>query len=330
MESKRLGIALVGLGGYSEEQLAPALLKTKYCYLSGIVTGSEKKKGKWKKKYKLPDENIYRYENFDSIKNNNAIDIVYIVLPNSMHAEYSIRAAKAGKHVICEKPMAMSVAECDKMIEACKQAGVMLSIGYRLHFDPFNIEMMKLANEKRFGSVKKISASHGLRNAQGWRLDKVLAGGGSLMDVGIYCINAGRYITNLEPIAVEVLEEIKNDEEKFKSVEESMKWKMEYPDGIVAECSCSYSEYGNHLHVDAENGWFELVPAFSYGGLKGKTSDSKIDFKPVNQQAAQMDDFALAIMEKRPSPVSGEMGKLDLKIIEAVYRSMEMKKRIEL
>jgi predicted dehydrogenase len=247
-----------------------------------------------------------------------------------MHAEYSIRAAKAGKHVICEKPMAMNVAECEKMIEACKQAGVMLSIGYRLHFDPFNLEMMRWASEKKFGAVKKISASHGLRNAQGWRLDKPLAGGGSLMDVGIYCINAGRYITNLEPIAVQALEEIKSDKEKFKSVEDSLKWKMEYPNGIVAECSCSYSEYGNHLHVEAENGWFELAPAFSYGGLKGETSDGKMEIEPVNQQAAQMDDFALAVMEQRPSPVPGEMGKLDLKIIEAIYRSMEMKKRIEL
>ena len=203
---------------------------------------------------------------------------------------------------------------------------VKLSIGYRLHFDPFNIEMMRLANEKVFGSVKKYPHSHGLRSAHGWRLDKDLAGGGPLMDVGIYCINAGRYITNLEPVAVEAFEGPNHNREKFKTIEESMTWKMEYPNGVVAECSCSYSEYGNHLHVDAENGWFEIAPAFSYGGLKGKTSDGKMDINPINQQAAQMDDFASAILEKRPTPVPGEMGKQDVKIMEAIYRSMESRK----
>ena len=156
-----------------------------------------------------------------------------------------IRAAQAGKHVICEKPMAITEEECDKMIAACKEAGVKFSIGYRLHFDPFNVEMMRLANEKVFGSVRKISASHGLSNAQGWRLDKKMAGGGPLMDVGIYCVNAGRYITNMEPIAVQAFEEPKYDNKKFETIEQALNWKMEYANGIIAECSCSYSKYGN-------------------------------------------------------------------------------------
>jgi predicted dehydrogenase len=205
---------------------------------------------------------VYDYESFDSIEDNEEIDIIYIVLPNSMHAEYVIRAAKAGKHVICEKPMAITVEECDQMMRACEDAGVMLSIGYRLHFDPYNLEMMRLAKGNDFGAVKKLSAAHGLSNANGWRLDKTLAGGGPLMDVGIYCVNAGRCITGLEPIAVEGFEGPKNDKEKFKTVEESLTWKMEYSNGVVAECSCSYSEYQNHLRVDAERGWFELAPHF--------------------------------------------------------------------
>jgi predicted dehydrogenase len=327
--SKKLGIALVGLGMYSEGQLAPALQETKHCYLAGIVTGSNLKKEKWKKKYRIADKNIYDYENFDSIKDNDDIDIIYVVLPNSMHAEYVIRAANTGKHVICEKPMAVTVEECDRMIEACKKAGVMLSIGYRLHFEPYNLEMAKLANEKKYGDVRKITASHGLSNAQGWRLDKQLAGGGPLMDVGIYCVNAGRYITGLEPVRVEAFEGPKNNKEKFKTVEESLTWKIEYPNSIIAECSCSYSEYQNHLHVDAEKGWFEIAPAFSYGGLKGKTSEGELQLPRINQQAAQMDDFALAIMNNRPTPVPGEMGRQDVKILQAIYRSMESGKPIE-
>jgi predicted dehydrogenase len=152
---KKLGIALVGLGKYAAEQLAPSLLQTDDCYLAGIVTGTPSKIPVWKEKYNIPDKNIYNYENFDSIKNNPDIDIVYIVLPNSMHAEYTIRAAEAGKHVICEKPMAVSVAECDAMIAACKKAGKSLSIGYRLHFDPYHLEMVQMGTQKKYGEIKK-------------------------------------------------------------------------------------------------------------------------------------------------------------------------------
>jgi predicted dehydrogenase len=328
-QEKKLGVALVGLGSYSEGQLGSALKETSHCYLSAVVSGSDKKKKNWKKEYDIVEENMYSYENFDSIKDNAAIDIVYVVLPNCMHKEYVVRAARAGKHVICEKPMAITVGECDEMIAACKEAGVMLSIGYRLHFDPFNKEMMRLAGEKVYGNVKKISAAHGLRSAEGWRLDKELAGGGPLMDVGIYCVNAGRYITNMEPIAVHAKEGSKNDKKTFVTIEESLTWTMEYPNGVIAECSCSYSEYQNYLHVETEEGWFEIAPAFSYNGLKGKTPDGKIDLISINQQAAQMDDFALAIIDKRPTPVPGEMGRLDMKIIEAIYESMGTGERVE-
>ncbi len=329
-DESKLGIALVGLGIYSSGQLAPALQETKLCYLAGIVSGSGEKKEKWKKKYDIADKNVYDYKNFDSIKDNDDIDIIYIVLPNSMHAEYVIRAASTGKHVICEKPMAVTIEDCDKMIAACKEAGVLLSIGYRLHFEPYNMEIMRLAKERVYGSVKKITAAHGLSNAQGWRLDKELAGGGPLMDVGIYCVNAGRYITGLEPLAVQAFEGPKNDKEKFKTIEESLTWKMEYANGIIAECSCSYSEYQNHLHVDAEKGWFEISPAYSYAGLKGKTSDGKMDLPQINQQAAQMDDFALAIINKKPTSVPGEIGRQDIKILQSIYKSMETGERIEI
>jgi predicted dehydrogenase len=330
MEGRKLGVALVGLGSYSEGQLGPALKETKHCYLAGIVSGSEKKKNSWKKEYDISESNIYSYEDFDSIKNSDSIEIVYVVLPNSMHKEYVIHAAKAGKHVICEKPMAITVEECDEMIAVCIEEGVMLSIGYRLHFDPFNLEMIRLARERVYGNVKRISASHGLSSAHGWRLDKELAGGGALMDVGIYCVNAGRYITNLEPIAVRATEGQKKDKNKFATIEESLTWTMEYANGVIAECSCSYSQYGNHLRVEAEKGWFEIAPSFSYGGLKGKTSDGKMEIKHINQQAAQMDDFALAIIDNRPTPVPGEMGRKDMKIIEAIYRSMETEQRVEI
>ena len=204
--TNKLGIALAGLGKYSEGQLAPALKETQHCYLAGIVTGSPEKAEKWKKAHNISDANVYNYSNFDEISNNSNIDIIYIVLPNALHEEYVIRAAKTGKHVICEKPMAITVEQCDRMMAACREAGVMLSIGYRLHFEPFNQEMMRLGQQKVFGDVKKLKADHGMSDTEGWRLDKKLAGGGPLMDVGIYCVQGCRYTLGKEPIAVRAQE----------------------------------------------------------------------------------------------------------------------------
>lgn len=328
--SGKLGIALVGLGKYSTEQLAPALTETEHCYLAGIVTGTPEKADKWKRKYNIPEKNIYNYINFGEIANNPEIDIVYVVLPNAMHREYVLRAAEAGKHVICEKPMAITVRQCDEMINACEKAKRMLSIGYRLHFEPHNQEMIRLGQQKVYGNIKMLTAEHGMNNVQGWRIDKELAGGGPLMDVGIYCVQGARYTTGMEPIAVTAQEGVKKNREKFKEVEESLSWRMEFADGIVAHCKTSYSEEMNVLRAEAEKGWFELSPAYEYSGIKGETSEGKMKFEQVNQQAKQMDDFALAIKHNRPSPVPGEMGRQDVKILEAIYHAMETGKRITL
>jgi len=326
----KLGIALVGLGTYAREQLAPALEETKHCYLAGIVTGSPDKAKKWKAKYNIPDKSSYTYANFDEVSSNPDIHIIYVVLPNSMHREFVVRAARAGKHVICEKPMALTVADCDEMIDACKKADRRLSIGYRLHFEPHNMEMIRLGKEKSFGKIKRMHADNGLKDVKGWRLDKELAGGGPLMDVGIYCVQGIRYTTGLEPLAVRAKEGEKKDTKKFKEVEESLTWEMEMPDGIAAQCKTSYSEEMNLLRAEAEKGWFEISPAYEYKGIKGRTSNGKMDFPEINQQARQMDDFALAIIENRPTPVPGEMGRQDVKILNAIYEAMRTGNRIPL
>jgi len=326
----KLGIALVGLGKYSSGQLAPALQETAHCFLAGIVTGTPEKAKDWKSRYDIPDANIYNYENFASIRNNPAIDIIYVVLPNALHAEYVIKAAEAGKHVICEKPMAINVEECDRMIDACKKAGVLLSIGYRLHFEPNTGEMVRLSKDKVFGKVKKIIAKDGMSKVEGWRLNKALAGGGPLMDVGIYCVQGACYTSGMEPVAVKAQEGPKTKPEMFKDIEQSLSWQLEFPDGTIAECESSYAEDMNLLHADAEKGWFELSPAYSYRGITGKTSEGKIDFPGVTQQGGQMDDFAMAIKNKRATPVPGEMGRRDLKILMAIYKAMETGQRVQI
>lgn len=330
MKNGRLGVALVGLGAYSTNELAPALQQTKHCHLAGLVSGNAEKLAKWKQKYGLPDGACYSYVTFDDIEANPDIDIVYIVLPNALHADWVERAARAGKHVICEKPMAVTLEECDRMIAACKEAGKQLSIGYRLHFEPHNQEAMQIGQQKVYGNITLIEADHGLADSQGWRIQKDLSCGGPLMDVGIYGVQAARYVTGQEPIAVTAQEGFKHHPEKFRDVEESIAWQMEMPGGVVVKCNSSYSQKTNRLRVEAETGWIELEPAYAYRGIKGKAKDGDINLPEVNQQAAQMDDFALCIKEGQQTTVSGEEGRQDVKILQAIYKAMETGERVEI
>lgn len=329
-EEKKIGVALAGLGTYSYDQLGPALKQTKDCYLAGIITDEASKVKEWKEKYQLDKKNIYTYDNMDNIADNKDIDIIYIVLPVYLHKEFTGRAAKAGKHVICEKPMAINVQQCMQMIKMCNDQNVKLSIGYHLHFEPFNLEMMRLGQQEIYGKVLNIDAENGFvykDDADTWRLDKEKAGGGSLMDMGIYTIQAARYVTGEEPIFVTAREE-KTRPQLFKEVDETVYFTLEFPGGTVANCVSSYNRDINFLKVKAEKGWFELTSAYRYKDMQGETIEGPMKFDPnVNQQARQMDDFALCIKENRTSGVSGEEGLKDMKVIEAVYKSIDSGKK---
>ena len=324
---RRLGIALLGLGGYSRGQLAPALQATEWCRLAGVITGTPSKAAEWQQMYDLPKNALYNYENFEQIADNPEIDIVYVVSPNGTHADFAVRAAKAGKHVICEKPMATTLEDCDRIINACKEAGKKLSIGYRLHFEPHNRELMRLTNTKEFGAVKRVEANDAFVFGGGtWRVDPKLAGG-PLMDLGVYCVQAGCYGTGEEPIAV-TAREAKTDMERFKAVEETMYWTMEFPSGAKADCMMSYNKKGNLLRVEAEKGWYELSPAYSYRGIAGRTSRGELTFPQVNQQALQMDAFAQCILQDKETTVPGALGRRDVKILLAIYESARTGKRV--
>jgi predicted dehydrogenase len=325
---RRLGLALLGLGGYASGQLAPALQETEWCRLAGVITGTPRKGTEWQKKYDLPANCVYSYDTMDQVANNPEIDIVYVVTPTGVHADFAVRAAKAGKHVICEKPMAITVEDCDRMIDACKAAGKKLSVGYRLHFEPHNREVMRLVETKELGAIKRVEASDGYVSGGGtWRHDPKLAGG-PLMDLGIYCVQAGCYGTGEEPIAVTARQE-KTDLERFKDVEETMIWTMEFPSGAKAECFMSYNKNANSLRVEAENGWCELSPAYAYRGIHGRTSKGPMNFPQVNQQARQMDAFAQCIINDTPTTVPGELGRRDVKILRAIYEAARTGSRVE-
>jgi predicted dehydrogenase len=330
---RKLGFALVGLGSLSTNQIAPALLKTEYCRLAGIVTGSPDKAKKWQARYKLPDKSIYSYDTMEQMADNPDIDVVYVVTPNALHAEHTLKAAKAGKHVLCEKPMEVSSEKCQQMIDACKKAGRQLAIGYRLHFEPNNLECIRLTREKVFGDVRMIHADFGFQigNPRQWRLDRALAGGGPLMDVGIYALQATRYISGAEPTEVTAVATT-TDHVKFKDVEESIAWQMKFPSGIIASCTSTYGFNGlSHYKAYADKGWFELAPAYGYGGIQGKRSDDQvINLDSGDQFATEMDNFAECILKNQPTTVPGEEGLRDVKIMMAIYEAARTGKAVKL
>lgn len=329
-EEKKLGIALVGLGRYSTFQLAPALQNTGHCRLAAIVTGTPEKAEKWSKDYSIPQKNIYNYDNFDTIKDNPDVDIIYIVLPNFMHAEYTIRAAKAGKHVICEKPMAMSVAEGKRMVDACKKAGVKLQVGYRLYYEPHHLESRRLGNEQVYGKVNLVEASLGFSMADPttWRLDKDKGGGGAIVDLGLYAIQGARRVFGTDPVSITAQGYVFQPD-LFKGIYETVTWQMRFPDGGLSNHSTSYSTYVDRLYASAQRGWWRVQPAFNATGAAGETSEGMMNIeKPAYQQTAQMDDFAQSIKENRDSLAPGEEGLKDLKILAAIFKAAESGKSV--
>jgi glucose-fructose oxidoreductase len=325
-QKKKLGVALVGLGYYSTDLLAPALQLTENCYLAGIVSGTPSKIEDWKKQYRIPSANCYNYQNFDTIANNPNIDVVYVVLPPSMHAEYCIRAAKAGKHVWCEKPMAMNVAECQQMINACASNKVRLSIGYRMHHEPNTQTIMQYAKSLPYGEMKTVIAEAGYFDPRTdhWKQKKKM-GGGAMYDMGVYPLNAVRYSTGLEPIAVSAVASTDRPA-IYTEVEETMTFTLKFPRGITARCRTSFGAGLNELRVECAKGWYGLSPFQAYSGIRGTTSDGKtLDARIANQQAKQMDDDARAIMEGKPVMVPGEEGLKDIRVVEAIYKSAASK-----
>lgn len=323
-EPRKLGVALVGLGSLSTNQIAPALLKTTHCRLAGVVTGTPAKAAQWVFRYNLPERSVYNYQTMERMADNPDIDIVYVVTPNALHAEHTMKAARAGKHVLCEKPMEVSVERCEAMIAACKAARRQLAVGYRCRFEPHHLELERLARERTLGTVKMIEAGFGfpIGNPAQWRMNKALSGGGPMMDVGIYALQSARMITGEEPISISA-QETKTDAAKFSSVEETMTFQLTFPSGVIADCRTSYAVAGlNRVTVFTERGSFGMDPAYNYGGNRGWRSDNvPLRFEQVDQFATEMDDFALRIKTNTASKVPGEEGLRDVRILMAAYES---------
>ena len=329
-----LRIAIMGLGGYAT-RVAEAMLACKKAKLAGLISGTPAKIKAWSEKYSIEAKNCYDYTNFDAIKNNPDIDAVYIITPNALHKEQAIRVAKTGKHVIVEKPMALNAKEAEEMIDACKKASVHLLVGYRMHFEPKTLEVIRMRKDGEFGKIKFFQGLTGFRSGdpKQWRLNKALAGGGSMMDIGIYSINGMRYMIGEEPLWV-TAQETKTDPVKFaEGVDETIQFQAGFPSGAIASCLSSYG-MGNldRFFLNGEKGFAEMQPCTGYGPIKGRTHKGELTQPHQAHQTIQMEEFASIILEgKKPIvPADGEEGLKDMKIIDAIYQAVKTGKKVKL
>jgi glucose-fructose oxidoreductase len=337
---KKLGWCIVGLGNLSINQILPAFARCEKSRPTAFVSGSAgnlDKANKLAPRYGVDPKNIYDYKNFDKLKDNPDIDIVYIVLPNSMHAEYTIRALQAGKHVLCEKPMANTPKECEQMIAAARQAKRKLMIGYRLRYEPYTQALIKAARDKELiGPLKVVLADAGFNigDPNQWRLKRAMAGGGSLMDIGIYALQAARYISGEEPVEVNAMEFTTPNDPRFTEVEETIAFQLRFPSGVLANCTSSYGAGLNRFRAVGPRGWVELEPALSYAGLRmrvGRGGSVEERAHPVlDHFAAEMEHMSECVMNNTEPLTPGEEGLRDLKIMMAIYEAARSGKTVKL
>jgi predicted dehydrogenase len=325
---KKLGWAIVGLGSLSIHQILPAFAQCQKSKVVALVSGHPDKANKLALRYGVNPKNIYNYQNYDSIKDNPEVDIIYIVLPNGMHCEYTVRGLQAGKHVLTEKPMANTPAECQQMVDAGRKSNRKLMVAYRCRYEPYNQEAIRIARSNELGKTKVILADAGFNmgDPNQWRLKRELAGGGSLMDIGIYALQAARYLSGEEPSEVNALMYSTPGDPRFKEVEEAINFQLRFPSGILANCTSSYGyAWQSHYRVLKSEGWLEMDPATAYSGLRmrvhhGNTIEEK-DLPVVDHFAAEMEHMSSCVTENKEPLTPGEEGLRDLMIMKAIYQA---------
>ena len=333
-QDREIGYCIVGLGRISMQHFMLAVKKSKKSRVTGLVSGHRDKAERMAAEYGVPSRSIYNYQNYDEIAKNPDIDAVYIALPNSMHAEYSIRAAKAGKHVLCEKPMATTVDDARAMIQACAAANRKLMIAYRCQYEPTHLRAVQLIREGKLGSIHSIESAFGFAiGPNEWRCDKKLSGGGPLADVGIYCLNASRYLTAEEPAELKALSSVVDRDGRFTSVEETLSWTMKFPGGALASCTCTYgSAMRGYFRVRGSRGTIMMDPAFNYDKLHLSAEfegGERVEFAPDDPDPMQFlreaDHMADCILQNREPKTPGQEGLRDMQLIARIYRSCESK-----
>lgn len=332
--AKQVGWAIVGLGQLALEEIMPAFAECELSKPVALVSGHPDKARKVAEKYNISPDAIYDYDTYDRLAENKEVDAIYIVLPNSMHAEFTSRGLKAGKHVLCEKPMATSVAECEQMLAVAKETGKKLMIAYRLHYEPFNMKAMEICKSGALGKIKTFVSTNGQNvKAPNIRLSANL-GGGPMGDVGIYSINAARYTIGEEPVEVFAVARQPKDDPRFQEVPESVAFTLRYPSGVLAHCDCSFGMAESRFYrVHGTEGYLNMDPAFSYKGLRlhvkegdakaGDVEAKELMIEAKNHFAQEMDHFSKVILNDEKCRTPGEMGLADMRILEALEKSIK-------
>ena len=339
--NRRVGFAIVGLGRLSLDQILPGFAKSEYCKPVALVSGDRAKALKIAAQYGIAESNITDYAGYEKLRDMPGVDVIYIVLPNGMHREFVVRGAKTGKHILCEKPMANSAAECEEMIAACRQANIKLMIAYRQQYEPMNRALEKAVRDGKLGKLRSVVASNSQNQGDPtqWRLNKKLAGGGCMPDVGIYCLNAARFLSGEEPEEVFATVVQPKDDPRFREVEARCEVIAKFPSGLTANFTSSYDIHRSaFLRLEGSEAFGEMDPAFGYHGGKlrfsklenGKEVERVPSIEDKDQFALEMDHMATCVLNNQQPHTPGEEGLQDQRIVEAIYKSAATGKSVKL
>jgi predicted dehydrogenase len=337
----RVGYAIVGLGHLAVDQILPAMQQSKLAKVTALVSGDPEKARRIARQYGVAQNAIYDYTTFDQLADNPAVQVIYIVLPNALHADFVVRGARAGKHILCEKPMATSAADCQRMIDACAQHSRKLMIAYRSQYEPVDQAVLKLAKTGKLGPLQEFIAGNSQNQGDPgqWRSNKKLAGGGALPDIGLYCLNASRFLSGEEPFEVIASTTQRRDDPRFKEVESGVHFILRFPSGLTATCSASYSSHESRFYrLQGASGYAEVSPAFGYTGLKMRYG-VRVDehnavveptLPPLNQFTREIDHMSNCVMMDLTPHTPGEEGLQDQRIMDAIYESARTGRAVRL
>lgn len=340
---RRVGFAIVGLGRLAVEEILPAFGESMKARPVALVCGTPDKLHVVAAQYGIAASACYSYDRFDAIRDDPAIQAVYILLPNAMHREFCERAARAGKHVLTEKPMSVNSVDAQAMTDACAAANVKLMVAYRIQYEPYNRRVMRFVRERSFGGMLAYTGINTQTvapdGALQWRHKKAMAGGGSLFDIGLYCLNTARFMTGEEPDQIFATTTSRPNDPRFAQVEETVSFMMRFPSGTIANCFTSYGGRDDkHERLNLENAVIDVPNAYQYVGqqmvVTGRqgdmTSQNNLVLPHKNQFALELDHMADCVLTGRQPYTPGAEGVQDHKLMEAIYESARTGRPIDL
>ena len=317
-------MAVIGQGHFAQAAVLPAIEQLEDVELTALVSGSDHKLDELGERYGVKTR--VHYDQLDKLLSSGVVDAVYIAVPNDLHAELTLVAARHHVHVMCEKPMAPTEAECMQMIRACERARVKLMVAYRLHFEAANLIAVELARGGEIGSPRVFSSVFSMQVRDGNVRTQPRRGAGPIYDIGVYCVNAARYLFRAEPLEVSAMK-LAGRDHRFTSVDEAMAVTMRFPEERVAQFTCSFGAHDRaHYQVIGTEGYLTLENAYDYHAemkleVDGKAGRKSRTFTKRDQIAAEIEYFARCIRDEVDPEPSGWEGRADVRIISSILAS---------